>query len=84
MTLTFYTSVAKGSKLNVRTLFGLIPRFVEVKGEKLVRLFAPPMLIRVNVQYVTNSFSHFFISDTLSSFFFFSNGNIISLWNMFF
>ena len=34
--LKFITSVAKGLKLNVRKFLGLIPRFVEVTGEKLV------------------------------------------------
>ena len=36
MTLKFYTSVAKGLKLKVRKLWGLIPTFVEFTGEKLV------------------------------------------------
>ena len=36
MTLKFYTSVAKGSKLKVRKFCGLSPTFVEVTGEKLV------------------------------------------------
>ena len=34
--LNFYTSVAKGLKLKVRKLLGLISTFVEVTGEKLV------------------------------------------------
>ena len=34
--MTFYTSVAKGLKLKVRKLWGLIPTFVEFTGEKLV------------------------------------------------
>ena len=44
MTLKFYNSVAKGLKLKFRMFLGLIPRFVEVTGEKLVgRVFlAPP------------------------------------------
>ena len=43
MTLTFYSRVAKGLKLNVRKFCGLSPTFVEVKGEKLVggTFFAP-------------------------------------------
>ena len=42
--LKFYTSVAKGLKLKVRKFWGLIPMFVEVRGEKLVEgLFAPPL-----------------------------------------
>ena len=36
MTLKFYTSVAKGSKLKVRKFWGLSPTFVEVTAEKLV------------------------------------------------
>ena len=40
MALTFYTSVAVQ---NVRKVWGLIPTFVEVTREKLVRgLFGPP------------------------------------------
>ena len=34
--LKFYTSVAKELKLKVRKFYGLITRFVEVTGEKLV------------------------------------------------
>ena len=36
MILKFYTNVAKGLKLKVRKFLGLIPKFVEVTGEKLV------------------------------------------------
>ena len=36
MALKFYTSVARGLELKVRKLWGLIPTFVEVTGEKLV------------------------------------------------
>ena len=43
MALKFYTSVAKELKLKVRKFWGLIPTFVEVTGEKLVGLFAPPL-----------------------------------------
>ena len=40
--LKFYTRVAKVLKLKVKILGGLIPKFVEVTGEKLVGgLFAP-------------------------------------------
>ena len=35
--LKFYTSVAKELKLKVRRFWGLIPTFVEITGEKLVR-----------------------------------------------
>ena len=36
ISLKFYTSVAKGSKLKVRKFWGLIATFAEAKGEKLV------------------------------------------------
>ena len=49
--LRFYTSVRKGLKLRVREFCGLIPTFVGVTGEKLVRggggdflLASPPPL----------------------------------------
>ena len=35
MSLKFRTSAAKGSKLNVRKFWRLIPMFVEVTGEKI-------------------------------------------------
>ena len=52
MGLKLYTNVAKGLKLKVRKFLGLIPTFVEVTGEKLVRgggwggggAFFPPIL----------------------------------------
>ena len=41
--MRFYTNVRKGSKLKVRKFLWLTPTFVEVTGEKLVKLaFAPP------------------------------------------
>ena len=41
--LKFYTSLLKGLNLKVRKVWGLIPTFVEVTGEKLEGgLFAPP------------------------------------------
>ena len=43
--LKFYTSVAKGLKLKVRTFWGLISMFAEVTGGKLVEgalLPSPP------------------------------------------
>ena len=47
--LKFYTSVVKGLKLKVRKFQGLIPTFVEVTGEKLVReggaIFAPSSIL---------------------------------------
>ena len=36
MTLKMYASVAKGSKIKVRTFWGLIPKFVKVTRGKLV------------------------------------------------
>ena len=36
LTLTYYTSVAKKLKLQVKKFWGLIPTFVEVTGEKLL------------------------------------------------
>ena len=36
MNLKFYTSVARGLKLKVRWFLGLVSKFVEVAGEKLV------------------------------------------------
>ena len=46
--LKFYTSLAKGLKLKVRKFSGLIPTFVEVTEEKLVRgSFWPHILNRV-------------------------------------
>ena len=37
LNLKFYTNVAKGLKLKVSLFLGLIPTFVEVTGEKLIR-----------------------------------------------
>ena len=46
MALKFYTSVTKGLKLKVAKFCWLIPTFVEVTGDKLVRgLFAPPPIL---------------------------------------
>ena len=46
--LKFYTSVAKELKLKARKVWGLIPTFVEITGEKLVGGFLPsPILNRV-------------------------------------
>ena len=48
--LKFSASLLKGLKLKVRKFWGLIPTFVEVKGEKLVggTFLPPPILYRVN------------------------------------
>ena len=46
MTSKFYTSVVKGLKLKFRMFWWLIPKFVEVTGEKLVgsgRFFIPTL-----------------------------------------
>ena len=55
--LKFYASVTKGLKLKVRKFWGLIPTFVEVTGEKLVGkgLFAPPILNRVKIFFITST-----------------------------
>ena len=47
--LKFYTSLSKGLKLKVRKLWGLIPTFVEVTGD---RGFAPPILNREKIYEV--------------------------------
>ena len=63
MNLTFYSSVAKGLKLKVRKFWRLIPTFVEVAGEKLLRgwgsgggvvgtFWTPPILNRVKLNYL--------------------------------
>ena len=50
MALKFYTRVAKGLKLKVRKLWGLISTFVEVIGEKSADgTFCPLFLNRVKV-----------------------------------
>ena len=49
MVLKLYTSVEKELKLKVKKFWGLIPTFIEVIGEKLVRgLFALPSLMGLN------------------------------------
>lgn len=47
--LKFYKSLAKGFKLKAGKILGLIPRFVEVTKEKLVRkaFLVPQSLIRL-------------------------------------
>ena len=53
--LKFYTKGAKGLKLKITNILGLIPEFVEVTGEKLIQSLLshqpPPsfMLNRTNV-----------------------------------
>ena len=48
--MKFYTSQGKGSKLKVRKFWGLVPTFVEVRGEKLVGepFYSPPPLLILN------------------------------------
>ena len=50
--MKFFASVAKRLKLKVRKFWGLIPTFVEVAGEKLVRVpfCLPPPLIMNRVK----------------------------------
>ena len=69
MTLSFHTSVAKGLKLKVRKFWGLIPTFVEVKGEELVGdLFAPtPSFILNRVKVSRTDWNVYFIILTLLS-----------------
>ena len=43
--LKVYANVAKGLKLKLRKFWGLIPRFAEVTGKKLIGVpFCPPLL----------------------------------------
>ena len=49
--LKFYTSVAKGLKLKVRKLLGLIVTFIEVTGEKGLRFFRKATLPIVVILY---------------------------------
>ena len=59
MVLKFYTSVAKGLKLKIKEVWGLILTFVEGTGEKLVgRPFAalPPPLILNRIKSSANCF----------------------------
>ena len=50
--MKFYNNVAKGLKLKIRKVCGLIPTFVKVTGEKLVGgggFLATPILNRVKI-----------------------------------
>ena len=54
MTLKFYTSVAKELKLKVIKFWGLIPTYVEVTGEKLVKgafCSPPPYPIWIELKF---------------------------------
>ena len=54
MVLKFYNSVAKELKRKARKFFGLVPTFVEVTGEKLVKEgFLTPILNKINDMTVT-------------------------------
>ena len=57
--LKFYTSVAKRFKLKVKKFWGLIPKFVEITGEKLVEgvLFGSPILNKVKKTHPHRNFS---------------------------
>ena len=45
MTLEFYSSIARGSKLIIKTFGGLIPTFEEIAGKNLVgEFFGSPIL----------------------------------------
>ena len=57
--MKFYTSVAKGLKLNVRKFWGLIPTLVEVTGEKLA---SPSILNRVKDIRLKSSLKFTFFS----------------------
>ena len=48
MNLKFYTNLAKGLKLKTRRFWGLVPMFVEVRGEKTSRggLFSLSIFLR--------------------------------------
>ena len=49
MTLKLYANVAKGSKLKIGKFWGLIPTFVEGRGEKLVGgVFIQIFLIQIS------------------------------------
>ena len=61
--MTFYTSVAKRLKLNVRKFLGLIPTFVEVTGEKLVGW--PFWVNNVNMMYETKLREQWNISNSI-------------------
>ena len=47
MAFRFYTLLANELKLKVKTFWGLIPRFVEVTGEKLGRVKSEYSYIKV-------------------------------------
>ena len=59
MTLKFYTSVEKGLNLKVKRFCGLIPMFVELTGEKLVRGggVCSPHPDRANHEFVNGFFT---------------------------
>ena len=48
MAVKVYNNVAKALKSNVRTFSGIIPKFVEVTGKKLIGGFFGP-LIRIGL-----------------------------------
>ena len=76
----FYTSVVKRLKLKVRKFLGVIPTFVKIKGEKLVRgggggLSAPPPILnRVNIEttYIQKERSTKYFTIFFTAFWFFT------------
>ena len=60
MNLKFYTSVAKGLKVNVGKFWGLVPTFVEVTGEKLLGVafcptpYPPPWIGLIDILFIKN------------------------------
>ena len=63
MVLKFYTSVAKGLKLEVRKL-RLVPAFIEVTGEKLVVMGGALPLLFPHSDIYTPPIHHVFIYRT--------------------
>ena len=61
MALKFYTSVAEVLKVKVRKFLGLISRFVEVTGEKLVAggLFCLPLILNMVKKHYLKNFHDF-------------------------
>ena len=73
MNLKFYTSVAKGLKLRLKTFWRLIPKFAEVTRDKLVEgefcaPASPQHLNRVNLRPLMICFFFIFSGDIYLSF----------------
>ena len=56
MTLKFYSSMAKWLKLKVTKVWGLIPTFIEVTGEKQVGGFLPPSPPFYKIKYCDGAY----------------------------